>query len=110
MLTLRPAAERGHAEHGWLDIWHTFSFADSFAPRHIECRSLRVINDDAIAGGETVTHALQPHRHAWLQVAEGEVDLNGTPLNAGDGTAVSGETALRLTARAPAQVLLFDLN
>ena len=62
------------------------------------------------AGGETLTHPLQTGRHAWVQVAEGEVTLNGAPLKAGDGAAISEESALTLTGREPSQVLLFDLN
>ncbi len=230
MITLRKAGERGHANHGWLDSWHTFSFADYFDPQHMQFRSLRVINDDRIAGGggfdmhphrdmeivtyvlsgalqhrdsmgntavmragdaqqmsagtgvmhsefnaspteplhllqiwilperkglkpgyadksfaqaatgklhlvaskdgrdgsltinqdadvllakfaggETLLHSLRPERHAWIQVAEGEVELNGLALKPGDGAAVSEEQELRLAARGPAQVLVFDL-
>ncbi len=60
--------------------------------------------------GENLLHTLAPDRHAWIQVAEGSVTLNGLPLAAGDGASVSGETALRFTASGAAQVLLFDLN
>jgi redox-sensitive bicupin YhaK (pirin superfamily) len=231
MMTIRKANERGHADHGWLNSYHTFSFANYHDPRWMGYRTLRVINDDRVApglgfgehphrdmeiisyvldgelkhqdsmgngriikpgefqyiaagsgvvhseynpsaknpvhflqiwimpdkrgckpaygekssasvapgtlnlvaskagregsirinqdadlwlakfsGGEKLAHELKPERHAWVHVAEGEVELNGNKLSAGDGVAASQELQLRLVGSGKAQVLLFDLN
>jgi len=62
-----------------------------------------------LAPGEEVTRALDAKRYAWLQVAKGEVELNGEKLHQGDGAAVSDERKLTIKAADAAEVLLFDL-
>lgn len=52
MITLRAAADRGHAQHGWLESWHSFSFAEYHDPRHVHWGPLRVINEDRVQAGQ----------------------------------------------------------
>ncbi|MFL7904589.1 pirin family protein [Azospirillum argentinense] len=59
--------------------------------------------------GDSVIHELRPGRHAWVQVARGQVRLNGTVLKEGDGAAISKEESLTLGGVVSAEVLLFDL-
>jgi hypothetical protein len=74
-----------------------------------------IIHQDAtvygtlLADGERVTYEPRPGRHAWVHVARGSVELNGTRLAAGDGAAVSDERAITLRGAGAAEVLLFDL-
>ena len=231
MIKVRRAEQRGHFDHGWLNTYHTFSFADYYDTNFMGFRALRVINEDRVAAGQgfgthghrdmeivsyvlegalahqdnmggggvirpgevqrmsagsgvlhsemngskiepvhflqiwivpdrkgippsyeekriddegrrgalllvaapdaqngavklnqdvriystllddgaSVTHELKPDRHGWVQVARGEIDLNGQRLSAGDGVAISDEASVTISGKG-AEVLLFDLN
>jgi quercetin 2,3-dioxygenase len=67
------------------------------------------VYDALLAADTEISYQLERDRHAWIQVVKGAVTANGTPLDVGDGAAISAETTLTMAATKDAEILLFDL-
>jgi redox-sensitive bicupin YhaK (pirin superfamily) len=100
MIQVRPGNQRGHFNHGWLDTYHTFSFADYYDPDHVQFRALRVMNEDRVAPGQGF--GMHGHRDMEIvtYVLEGQLEHrdslgNGEILHVGELQRMSAGTGIR---------------